>query len=215
MTDRIQKTMDNLRKNNMEAHYAETAQDACNLVEGMLKIGEKTASGGSATLAETGILKLISSDKYNYVDRTQAITEEERRAAYLDCMSADTYFCSSNAITLNGQLYNVDGNSNRVSAILYGPLSVIMIVGKNKIVDNIAEAEKRVKTIAAPINAKRLSADTYCNETGHCISLDNGGDEIPCGCQCERRICANYVICARQRKKNRIKIIIVNENLGY
>ena len=127
----------------------------------------------------------------------------------------DTFFTSSNAVTERGELYNVDGNSNRVACIVYGPRQVIMVVGKNKIVPNINAAVERVKKSAAPPNTVRLSCDTPCAKLGECVSLSNENAFICDGCHGESRICCNYVISAQQRHKDRIKVIIVNENLGY
>ena len=137
------------------------------------------------------------------------------REAYLKAFSADAYFCSSNAVTENGELYNVDGNSNRIAAISYGPKSVIMIVGYNKIVKNIDEAIKRVKTICAPKNCERLDINSYCNSKGECKSYLIENPEICDGCSSDTRICCNYLISSRQRHKDRIKVILVPEILGY
>ena len=122
---------------------------------------------------------------------------------------------SSNALTLKGELYNVDGNSNRVAALLYGPESVIVVCGVNKIVENIDEAVKRVKTIAAPKNTVRLHTGSYCENRGECMSLENEGSFMCDGCKGAGRICCNYVVSAQQRHKDRIKVVIVDENLGY
>ena len=111
---------------------------------------------------------------------------------------------SSNAITENGELYNVDGNGNRVAALVWGPKSVIVVAGYNKIVKDIDEAKTRVREIAAPSNAARLGCDTPCTKTGHCMD-----------CSSSKRICATTVITGRQRVENRIKVILVGEELGY
>ena len=134
---------------------------------------------------------------------------------YRKTFSADAYFASSNAITENGELYNVDGNSNRVAAILYGPASVILVCGYNKIVKNIDEAIDRVKRVAAPGNTIRLNIDAPCSKLGKCISADKEDAELCSGCKSDRRICCNYVVCAQQRHKDRIKVIIIGEEYGY
>jgi hypothetical protein len=118
-------------------------------------------------------------------------------------------------VTENGELYNVDGNSNRVACIVYGPKQVVMIVGVNKIVKDINEAIQRVKTTSAPPNTVRLGLDTPCSKLGKCVSLLKDNSLICDGCQSPSRVCCNYVVSAKQRHKDRIKIIIVNENLGY
>ena len=122
---------------------------------------------------------------------------------------------STNALTENGELYNVDGNSNRVAALLYGPKSVIVVCGINKIVKNIDEAIKRVKTIAAPQNTIRLGIETPCGKTGKCVSLRKENPELCDGCHGDTRICCNYVVSAQQRHIDRIKVIIIGEEYGY
>lgn len=208
--------MENLIKNNMEPYFVEKAEDVVPLVKTLIKEGETVSAGGSLTLKQTGITELLKSGKYNFLDRSKdGLTQEDIREIYIKTFGADTYFASANAITKNGEIYNVDGNANRVSAIIFGPKQVILVVGVNKIVDTLDDAIKRVKEISAPCNTKRLSCDTYCNKTGHCISLDNGGEKMTDGCESDGRICCSYTVLAHQRAKNRIKIILVNEELGF
>lgn len=210
----MQKTAENLRKNNMEVHIAETSADAVKIVESILKKGETISSGGSVSLEESGVMALMKSGKYNYLDRSKANSREEVEEIYRKTFSCDTFLTSANAVTEQGEIYNVDGNSNRVAAICYGPKSVIFVVGMNKLVYNLEEAVMRVKTVAAPPNCQRLDCKTPCHETGECISLSKSGD-MPSGCHCDSRICCNYVVSAHQRHKNRFKVILVAENLGY
>ena len=214
MEFKMKKTAKNLRKNNMEAYIAKDSAEAVKIVESILKEGENISCGGSVTLKESGVMELMKSGKYNFLDRSQAKTQEEIEKVYREVFSCDTFLTSSNAVTENGELYNVDGNSNRVAAICYGPKSVIFVIGMNKIVRNIDEAINRVKTVAAPPNCLRLNSKTPCHETGECISLSRNGDMAD-GCSCDARICCNYVVSARQRHKNRFKVILVAENLGY
>ena len=212
----IEKTMENLRRNNIKPYFVETKEDVLPLVKTLINEGDTVSNVGSMTIKETGVMDEIKSGKYNYLDRArEGITREEVEQVYRDTYSADVYFASSNAITESGYLYNVDGNSNRVSAILYGPKSVVLVCGYNKIVKNIDEAVERVKTIAAPPNSVRLNCGTYCAETGKCVSLNKENPEICDGCHGSGRICCNYVICAQQRHVDRIKVIIVGEKLGY
>lgn len=211
---RIMKTGENLRKNNIDFYYAETKGEVPGIVESLIKEGDVITNGGTATMAECGLSELLSSDKYKYLDRSK-MTPEEAAKLYIDAFSADVYISSSNAITEDGVLYNVDGNSNRIAAIAFGPKSVIIIAGYNKIVRNLEEAERRVKSIAAPANCQRLSCETYCRETGECISLSKADRQISDGCSSDRRVCCNYLISAHQRHKGRIKVIIVGDELGY
>ncbi len=220
MTENIRNRIDtviaNLKKNKMDAYYCDTKEDACKLVKTLIQKGNVISSGGSVTLKQTGVYDIITSDDYNYLDRsTPGITREEVEEVYRKTFSADVFFTSTNAVTENGELYNVDGNSNRVAAILYGPKSVVVICGYNKIVKDIDEAVKRVKTKAAPPNTVRLNIDTYCSKNGECVSMQHENAELCSGCHSDGRICCNYVVCAQQRHVGRIKVIIIGEEYGY
>ncbi|MDE6500571.1 MAG: lactate utilization protein [Ruminococcus sp.] len=211
---RIRKTGENLVKNNMEFYYAEKKEDVCKIVESLIKKGDVITNGGTMTMAECGLSDLLQSADYTYLDRSGK-SREEVEEIYIKAYSADVYISSSNAITEDGVLYNVDGNSNRVSAIAYGPKSVIIIAGYNKIVRDLKEAEIRVKRESAPANCVRLDCKTYCKEKGECISLSKPDRQMTDGCSGSDRICCNYLISAQQRQKGRIKVIIVGEELGY
>lgn len=212
----IEKTMKALRKNNMEAYFCENAKQAREQVQKLMKEGDTVTHGGSETLFECGIPELLKSGAYKYLDRNApGLTRDEISEIYIKAFSSDVFLTSANAITENGLLFNVDGNSNRVAAILYGPKSVIVVAGCNKLVKDVNEAFDRLRTIAAPKNTKRLNCNTYCNKTGKCVSLNKSESLLGEGCGSEQRICCNYVISAYQRHKNRIKVIIVGEALGY
>lgn len=210
----IKKTMENLDKNGIKPYFVETKEEVVPLIKTLINKGESVSNGGSMSLKETGVFELLKCGDYDFIDRT-GLEGEEIRQAYIRAFGCDTYFCSSNAVTENGELYNVDGNSNRVACIVYGPRQVIMVVGINKIVKDINEAITRVKEKAAPPNTKRLSCKTPCEATGSCISLNKDNPLMCDGCQSPQRICCNYVVSAKQRHKDRIKVIIANENLGY
>ncbi len=217
MNEKIVKVMENLKRNKMNAVYAENSREACEIVKSMLFSGAVIASGGSMSLKESGVWDIISSPEYNFNDRTRAgLTEEEKQEIYKNTIGCDFYFCSSNAVTENGELVNVDGFANRVSSIAFGPKKVVMIVGKNKIVKDVNEGVLRVKTVAAPKNAVRLHTCTPCEKLGHCIALlNNPNPAITDGCSAENRICCDYLISAMQKIKDRITVIICNEELGY
>ena len=166
------------------------------------------------TLEECGVMDLLRSGAYQFLDRA-ACKPEEMQTLYRKCFSADAYLCSANAVTANGELYNVDGNSNRVAAISYGPSRVIMVVGCNKLVPDLDAAIKRVKTCAAPANAERLSCPTYCKESGSCVSLNQSAPGMTDGCHGDGRICCNYLVSAQQRNPDRMHVILVAEPLGY
>lgn len=215
MTETVAKTIQNLIKNNMDVFYVETVEEAVNTVKTILQKGKSVAVGGSVTLDEIGMLDILRNGDYNFIDRYKATTAEERTEAFRKAFYADYFMCSSNAITENGELYNVDGTANRISALLYGPETVIIVAGVNKIVPNLKSAELRVKTIAAPKNTIRLGIETYCNKKGHCAALDTGNEEMCSGCKAANRICRNYLVSGPQAQKGRIKVVLVNKNLGY
>ena len=211
---RMEKTKNALENNNMTAYTVKTKEEAADIVRSLLKKGDVIASGGSVTLNQCGITDIIKSPDYIYLDRN-SVAPDKTAEIFRKSFSADVYLCSSNAITENGELYNVDGNSNRVAAIAYGPKSVIIIAGYNKIVRNIEEASNRVKMTAAPANTVRLQCDTYCSKSGECAAFTKESQDITSGCSSDERICCNFLISAKQRHKGRLKVILVAENLGF
>ena len=212
---KINKTLDSLRRHNMAAYYVETKEEVLPLLESLMNDGETVTHGGSETLKQCGVIDLLNSGRYNYLDRSKAADREEVEEIYRKSFSADTYLTSSNAVTEGGLLFNVDGNSNRVAAICYGPKQVIFICGFNKIVKDLDEAVVRLKTVASPKNTKRLGCDTYCAREGECLAMGRDASYMCDGCKSPERICCNYVVSARQRHKDRMKVIIVGEELGY
>ncbi len=207
MKEIIAKTKENLEKNNITVFCAQKAAEIPEIVKTLLKKGEVISCGGSVSLSESGVMDLLKSGEYDFVDRTKYA---DAREAYLKSFDADTYFSSANALTVDGEIINVDGRCNRVAALLYGPKQVIYVIGANKIVPDIVAGFKRIKEIAAPKNTVRLSCDTPCAKTGKCIS-----QEIGKGCYSEQRICSGYVISSYQREKDRVKVILCSESLGY
>ena len=211
----IEKTIEALKANRMEVYYVQTPEEAKALALSMIPEGSSCANGGSVTLAQTGIIDALKNGNYRYIDRMEpGLTQEQKEEAMRAAFGADFYLASANAITEDGELYNVDGNSNRVAALLYGAKNVIVVAGVNKLVKNLDEAVLRVKTIAAPKNAARLSCNTPCAKLGHCISLERNGGMTD-GCKTPARICANFTIMAYQRHAQRVKVILVGESLGY
>ena len=211
----VNEVMENLEKNNMKPYFCETSAEAKELVKSLLEKDSTVATGGSMTLRETGVEELLRCGDYNFLDRAAATTAEETEAVFIGAFSADTYLMSTNALTRAGELYNVDGNSNRVAALLYGPKSVVIVCGYNKIVEDLDEAVYRMKTVAAPLNTKRLNTGSYCESAGECMSLKKDSPFMCDGCKGAGRICCNFVVSAQQRKKDRITVIIVGEKLGF
>ena len=215
ITELLQKTAKALNKNNMEVFIVPTKEDALEVCKGLLNKGDTIATGGSVTLKECKIDELISNGDYVFYDRMSAKTEEEKLEIYRKAFSCNAYLSGTNAITESGELYNVDGNSNRVAAMLFGPDRLIVVAGYNKIVKDINEAIYRVKTKAAPPNCERLNLDNYCRSEGKCVSLNKENPLMCEGCNSAARICCNYVTMGYQRRKDRVKVILVAEELGF
>ena len=217
MNEIIKKTTENLERNNMKAYYAENKAEVCKIVEDMLFPGAVITAGGSVSLTESGVWDIINRPEYKFYNRLKpGITDEERLEIFRAAIGCDFFFCSSNAVTENGELINVDGFANRISSICFGPKKVVMIVGANKIVKDVDAGILRVKQIAAPKNTARLNVDAPCKKLGHCISLEKcDNPKITDGCCGSTRICCDYLVSAMQREKDRINVIICAENLGY
>lgn len=192
-----------LKKRSMEGYYCETKEQAVEQVLSLIAAGSTVASGGSMTLEESGVLPAVREGSYTYIDRMAARTEEERREVYARTVMADTYLMSSNAITLDGQLVNIDGNGNRVACLITGPKQVIVVAGMNKVVGTVEEGISRVHNMAAPPNSVRLGLKTPCSQTGKCAD-----------CLSPDCICQQTVI-TRKSKNGRIKIVLVGEELGF
>lgn len=202
---KIERTIENFKKHNMDAYCVKDKISLINKISDILEDGNTVSVGGSMTLFETGVIDFLRSGKYNFLDRyEEGLTPKDIKNIFRKSFSADAYIVSSNAITEEGELYNVDGNGNRVAAMIYGPDKVIVVVSYNKIVRNIDEAIKRNREISAPANAKRLARKTPCTEVGYCMD-----------CKSPDRICNDYVVIKRQGVKERIYILILEEDFGY
>ncbi|MBS6679298.1 MAG: lactate utilization protein [Clostridiales bacterium] len=194
----------NLKKRNMIGYYCETGKEALDLVKSILPKGSLVTNGGSETLVETGIMDLLRSGEYEYIDRKSAKTPEESRALYGRIVTADYYLMSTNAITKEGELINVDGVGNRVACLINGPEHVLIITGMNKVVTTVEDGIRRVRNIAAPPNSIRVGSKTPCSVTGFCSD-----------CQSDDCICSQTVITRRSMKPGRITVILVGEEYGF
>lgn len=205
MDERIKKVIFNLQRNNMAGYFVENREELLQLMAKLIKKGDKVGCGDSVTLEETGVFSFIRSGDFTFYDKHQpGLTPEEKRAIYLKNFDTDTFLTGTNAITLDGKLFNIDGNGSRVAPMLYGPKQVIVVAGINKLADTVEAAVDRARQIAAPLDAKRLNKDTPCTKLGKCID-----------CKHEQRICNDFVLIARQFVKDRIKVIIVNQAYGF
>lgn len=201
----VERTISNLQKRNMEGFFVKDENELKELLIQLIAENSVVGVGDSMTLFQTGVIDFLRSRDYNFLDKyKEGITSEDKKKIYIENFSADTFMCSTNALTEEGELYNIDGNGSRVAPMLYGPKQVIIVTGINKIVKNIEEAEKRARNFAAPIDAKRLGKNTPCIKLGYCID-----------CKSPERICNDFTIIRGQFIKGRIKVIILGKALGY
>lgn len=200
-----EKMMKKLELRQMEGYYVDTKEEALALVkEKFLTEGKSVCWGGSMTLQETGIMDWLKESNCDVIDRGTFSTPEEEKEIKARMVNADYFLMSTNAITLDGELVNIDGRANRVSFLCYGPENVLVIAGMNKVVTDVETGMKRVRDIASPPNAVRLNKNTPCAKNGRC------GD-----CYTEDCICSQIVVTRRSGVKGRIKVILVGEELGY
>ncbi len=201
----IKQTIESLHKNNMAGYFVSDKKELLLLLAELLTKGEVVGCGDSVTLKACGVFDFLRKGDYVFHDKyREGITSEEKRQLYLKNFYADTFVTGTNAVTIDGKLFNIDGNGSRVSPMLYGPKQVIVVVGMNKIVKDTEEAIRRTRQVAAPLDAKRLGKDTPCAKLGKCID-----------CKHKQRICNDFVLITGQFSKDRIKVVIINESLGY
>lgn len=203
---RAQTIIKGLEKRNMEGVFCETKEDALKQALSYIKDGSSVSWGGSMSVSEIGLMDALKEGDYELIDRSVAKNYEEQREIFAKTVLADYYLMSSNAITLDGELINIDGTGNRVACLSYGPKNVIMIVGMNKVVNDVEDGIKRVRNFASPPNALRLNLKTPCSMTGRCAD-----------CYGDTCICSQIVVTRRQSAgmRGRIKVILVGESLGY
>ena len=194
----------NLRNRHFNAWYCDTKEEALAKALELIPNGASVGWGGALSAQQIGLFDAIRSGDYRAIDRDSCKTPEEKEQAARDAMFADVFVSGANAMSLDGNMVNIDGLGNRVSAIIYGPKKVLVIVGMNKVCDTLDQAIDRARQVAAPMNMQRFLRDTPCAVTGVC------GD-----CKKEACICNHIVITRHCRPVGRIQYIIVGENLGF
>jgi len=194
----------NFEKRRIEGFYCENKEAAVMKVLEIMEEGKSVAWGGSMTLEEAGVMEAVKNANYDIIDRDKAKTKEEQKDVFGKICGCDYFLMSSNAITLDGELVNVDGRGNRVSFLCFGPENVVIVAGMNKLVPDLESAIKRVRNMAAPPNTVRLNKNTPCSVNGSCAD-----------CLSPDCICAQTVITRLSAVPNRIKVILVGEELGY
>ena len=196
-----QKVIKGLESRNMTGYYAEDKAAALKQALALIPEGSSVTMGGAMSAHEIGLVAALKAGNYNFIDRD---AYEDKRAAMLAAYDADFFLVSANAITQDGVMVNIDGNANRVSAIAQGPKKVVVIVGMNKVCDDLDGAMKRARNVAAPINAQRFGLNTPCAKTGACMD-----------CKSPDTICCQFLITRFSRHKDRIHVILVNDTLGF
>ncbi|MBR6221142.1 MAG: lactate utilization protein [Clostridia bacterium] len=196
-----QKVIKGLESRNMTGYYAEDREAALKQALALIPDGSSVTMGGAMSAHEIGLVKALKSGSYNFIDRDAFA---DRRAAMLAAYDADVFLSSVNAMTEDGELVNIDGNANRVSAIAQGPKKVVFIVGMNKVCSDLDGAMKRARNVAAPINAQRFGLSTPCAKTGACMN-----------CKSPDTICCQFLITRYSKHKDRIHVILVNDSLGF
>ena len=200
----LKELINNLVKRNFEVYYCDTKDEATEKAISLIDKDGTISWGGTRTVAELGLIDKLRDGGYKLLDRDSAKTPEERDDIMRQGLLAHTFLMSSNAVSKDGILVNIDGNGNRVAAMCYGPKNVIMIIGKNKLCDTVEDAEYRVRNVAAVKNAERFGlTKTGCSK-GKCVD-----------CLSDECMCSYVVKTRRSKTKGRIKIILVNEDLGY
>ncbi len=198
-----EKIIKDLEKRNMAGYYCPTKEDALKKALELIPTGSTVSWGGSESIKEAGLIEAVKSGDYTVYDRAEAKTPEESAEIMKKALFCNYFLGSSNAITYDGKLVNIDGNGNRVSAYIFGPDNVVLITSINKAVPTVEEAISRVRNTASPKNTLRLGLNTPCANNGQCGNCLNG------------TICCQIVITRYSRVKDRIKVILVGEDLGY
>ena len=196
-----QKVIKGLESRNMSGYYADSKEEALKTALSLIPEGSSISMGGAMSAHEIGLVRALKDGNYRFIDRDAA---EDKRAAMLAAYDADWFLASANAMTDDGILVNIDGNSNRVSAICQGPKQVLFIVGMNKVCGDLDDAMKRARNVAAPTNAQRFALNTPCAKTGKCMD-----------CKSPDTICCQFLITRFSRHAGRIHVILVNDILGF
>ena len=201
---RSQVLLKNLRSRHFEAYYCAGREEALVKALELIPKGAVVGWGGATSAQQIGLMEALNAGEYRTIDRDKATTPEARVQAMKQCLTADVFITGANALSLDGQMVNIDGNGNRVAAIVYGPDSVLVIAGMNKVTDSLEDAVTRARTVAAPMNKQRFPAQTPCEVTGSCAD-----------CKSDGCICNQILITRNCNPAGRIKVILVGEELGF
>lgn len=192
-----------LRERRFDAYYCSDREEAVRKVMELIPEADVVSWGGSMTLKELGVCEMLAQRGNPVIDRDKASSPEEREKLMRKALLCDTFLMSTNALSMDGQLVNIDGNGNRVAAMVYGPKSVVVIAGMNKVAKTVEDAWRRARNTAAPMNAQRFAIETPCTKTGQCPD-----------CKSPDSICAYMLVTRISRPTKKIKVILVGEDLG-
>jgi L-lactate utilization protein LutB len=202
-----QATLNSLKKNGFKAFYVPTKSEASERILEMIPANATVGVGGSVTLRELELVQALVERGNSVADHWRpGLSKEKLHQMRLIQLTSDVFLSSTNAITTDGKLLNADGAGNRVASMIFGPRKVIIVAGVNKIVRNAAEGLKRIRTVAAPMNAKRLRRDTPCGTTGICAKDQCGQPE---------RLCNVITVIEGKPTETDITVVLVGERLGY
>ena len=190
----------NLKKRHFEAYYCDNTSDALAKALELIPEGASVGWGGAMSAQQIGLIDAVNAGNYRAIDRSKY---EDREQAMRECLLADVFISGANGLSMDGEMVNIDGTGNRVAAIVYGPKSVIVIAGMNKVMDTLEDAVTRARTVAAPINQQRFLLDNPCTATGTCAD-----------CISKTCICNQILITRHCRPEGRIKFVLVGEDLG-
>jgi len=199
---RTEVAVKNFRSRGFDAYYCDTKEDALNKALELIPKGSTVGWGGAMSAQQIGLLDAMNAGDYNAIDRDKTPNPAAREQAMRDCLLADVFITGANALSIEGQMVNIDGNGNRVAAIVYGPKSIVVIAGMNKVTDSLEDAVVRARTVAAPMNSQRFALKTPCLVTGVCGNCKAEG------------ICNQILITRNCKPAGRIKVILVGEELG-
>jgi len=193
-----------LKSRHFDAVYCKTADEALTAALAWIPGGASVGWGGATSAQQIGLIDAVKAGNFHPIDRDAFVPPQERERTQRECFFADVFLTGANAISMDGQMVNIDGNGNRVAAIIYGPKTVLVIAGMNKVMDSLEDAVTRARTVAAPINQQRFMLNNPCSVTGSCAN-----------CKSETCICNHIVITRNCRPAGRIKFILVGEELGF
>ena len=200
-----QRMKDAFKKHHMELIFMENAEELKEYLKGILHSQKTVCVGGSQTLFETGVIDLIRSSNVTFYDRyEEGLSPAEIQEVFRKGFFSDIYFTSTNALMIDGCLYNIDYTGNRVASMIFGPKEVYVIAGRNKVFDSEASAIEHVRNVACPANCARYQRNTPCVSLGKCVD-----------CVSEDKLCSSYVKMGFQKEVNRIKVIVLNEDYGF